>query len=321
MLITIWSTALILGFALLWKGGDYVIESASEMAKKWQLSPILVGMTLLAFGTSLPELVVNLMALSEGKDTLIFGNIIGSNISNTLLILGATALITPLTISRDIIYKKLMLNVLAVFILILSLYPRFNFWLETVELSRTNGLVLFVLFLLSLNAILKLSKSDESNVKESELLTKTSTLSISFILGLVGLLGGAKLVVESAEFLALTFGLSDALIALFMIALGTSLPELVTGLVAAFKRQSGLLIGNIIGSNVFNIFLILGACASISPISFDKTLNTDLYILLLTGLSLVGLSILPKPHYFTRYKGAILLILYIIYILFIFNRG
>ena len=178
-----------------------------------------------------------------------------------------------------------------------------------------------MLFLLSLNAILKLSKSEESEVEESQLQTKTSTLSISFVLGLIGLLGGAKLVVESAEFLAVTFGLSEALIALFMIALGTSLPELVTGVIAAVKRQSGLLIGNIIGSNVFNIFLILGVCASISPITFDKTLNIDLYILLLTGLTLVGLSILPKQHYFTRYKGILLLALYVIYILFIFNRG
>lgn len=321
MEILLWSIALILGFVLLWKGGDYVIDASAKIANRLELHPILVGMTLLAFGTSLPELFVNLTALFNHNDTIIFGNIIGSNISNTWLILGAAALLTNISIHRDVIYKNLLLNVLVIFILILSLYPKMTIWSETASLSSTNGWILLGFFLLSLNAIIKLTSLSEEPIEEPKIHTSMVTLTMLFGAGLLALLGGSRLVYDASTFLANAMGLSEAFISLFMIAIGTSLPELTTSIIAAARHQSGLLLGNIIGSNVFNIFLILGTCAVINPIQFDPFMKIDLYILLLSALSLIGLSILPKFHTFTRYKGIVLLMCYGIYISFIYLRG
>ncbi len=321
MEIFLWSVALVLGFTLLWKGGDYVIDASSDIANRLELPPIIVGMTLLAFGTSLPELFVNITALFNNNDTIIFGNIIGSNISNTWLILGTAAILTPITIHRDIIYKNLLLNVLAVFVLILCLFPKLAVWNTVAGLSQTNGFILLGLFLLSLNAIKKIMSGAEESVEKSTVTTSPLKLSLSFGLGLLALLGGARLVYDASLFLATAMGFSQAFISLFMIAIGTSLPELITTVIAASRHQSGLLLGNIIGSNIFNIFLILGVCATLKPLEFDPLMKIDLYILLLSALSLLGLSILPKYHTFSRYKGIVLILCYGLYISFIYLRG
>ncbi|MCF7820448.1 MAG: calcium/sodium antiporter [Candidatus Pacebacteria bacterium] len=319
----------VLGFALLIKGADFLVEGSSSIAKKFGLSSIMIGLTIVAFGTSLPELIVSVLASLEGSSDIAISNIIGSNFSNTLLILGATALVSPLLVKKHTIYKEIpfaLLAVVAVFILVN------DFLIEGSiinGLSRIDGLVLILFFLIFLYYSFGLRKEKEVKLPNLRLSNKDADIkeynhlrSITYIiLGVIALYFGGRWIVSGAVEIAGIFNLSEAFVGLTIIAIGTSLPELVTSVVAARKGEADMAVGNIIGSNVFNLFWILGLSATIHPIYYNDSLNLDLFILAAVTIILIPLIYAGKKNILTRREGFVLLSLYIIYIIFISLRG
>jgi len=311
---------LLLGFVLLWKGADYLTDGSIALAHIYKIPEFVIGLTIVAFGTSLPELCVNVFAAFHQRVDIVYGNVIGSNISNTLLILGAAALLMPLQFSIRTFKKELQLNVAVVLVLsiLLTIIPWEDF--SPLILTRGNGYLLLLIFGFFLYALTQ-NGTQHPLATAPEKKTSQWVLVCQLFAGLVGLLAGARLVIFTAEKLALAWGISEAFIALFMVALGTSLPELVTCIVAARKNKSALILGNILGSNVFNILLVLGTCAIIRPLPFPNLMVQDLSVLLGTTLLLPLLLFFPAKNILGKWKGCILLGSYWVYIGFIFLRG
>jgi cation:H+ antiporter len=316
MSIVLACALLILGFVLLIKGANFLVDGASSLALRLRISPIVVGLTIVSFGTSSPELVVNIMAAIQGNAAISYGNIIGSNIINILLILGVAALIRPLLAQRNTIWREIPFSLLAVFALLLLCNDQF-FASSDNLLARNDGFILllfFVLFVVYTFGIPKIEIDELPDIKT------LSTLKIMLFIfaGLGGLFLGGKLVVDNAVTLARFFGLSDKVIGLTIVAIGTSLPELFTSAVAAYKNNADIAIGNVVGSNIFNIFLILGITSIISPMPFESTLNIDLGVLVLASLALF-LSVFTGPHHrISRVEAVCFLVIFIAYNLTLF---
>jgi cation:H+ antiporter len=311
---------LVFGFLLLIKGADFLVEGSASVAKKLGLSGLLIGLTVISFGTSAPELIVNIFAAISGSSDIGMGNIIGSNISNILLILGAAALICNLKVDESIIKKQIpfsILSVVALFILINSTLINGS---GQDGLSRSAGIILilfFIIFLYYTFSLVNKDRSEGEDVKEM----KTTKSFLFILIGIVGLFIGGKLIVDSASSLALAAGLSEAFIGLTIVALGTSLPELAASVIAARKKQIGMAIGNVIGSNIFNILWILGLTAIINPIEYNPMMNLDILFLIFVSFLLFGLIYMGKKMHFTKKEGFILVGLYVAYIVFISIRG
>jgi cation:H+ antiporter len=311
---------LVLGFFLLIKGADVLVEGSASVAKKFGLSSLLIGLTVISFGTSAPELIVNIFAAISGSSDIGMGNIIGSNISNILLILGVSALICNLKVDESIIKKQIpfsVLSVVALFVLINSTLINGS---GQDGLSRSAGFILiffFIIFLYYTFSLVNTDKSEGEVVKEM----KTTKSLIFILIGIIGLFIGGKLIVDSASSLALAAGLSEAFIGLTIVALGTSLPELAASVIAARKKQIGMAIGNVIGSNIFNILWILGLTAIINPIEYNPMMNLDILFLVFVSILLFGLIYMGKRMHFTKKEGYILIGLYVAYIIFISIRG
>ena len=286
MNILLASALLILGFIILIKGADYLVEGASDVAKRMHLSDMIIGLTVVSLGTSAPELVVNLDAAWRGENAMILGNIIGSNIYNTCLILGTAGVIYPLTVKRATMRNEFPFAFLVVVLLFFLANDQF-LGSPISSLSRIDGAIFFVLFLFFMFYLFRSSKTENMNNKESEeTQTKQVSVWLSLIMiigGIAGLIFGGKLVLDNAVLIAEDFGMSKRVIGLTVIAIGTSLPELATSVVAATKKNSEIAIGNVIGSNILNILLVLGFSAMVSPnvIEYDVASNVDLYFLML----------------------------------------
>jgi len=311
---------LVLGLFLLIKGADVLVEGSASVAKKFGLSSLLIGLTVISFGTSAPELIVNIFAAISGSSDIGMGNIIGSNISNILLILGASALICNLKVDDSIIKKQIPFSILAVVALFILINSTLINGSGQDGLSRSAGIILFLFFAIFLYYTFSLANKDKSegeNVKEM----KTGKSLILILVGIIGLFIGGKLIVNSASSLALAAGLSEAFIGLTIVAIGTSLPELAASIIAARKRQIGMAIGNVIGSNIFNILWILGLTAIIRPIEYNAMLNIDIIFLIFVSFLLFGLIYMGKKLHFTKKEGYILIGLYVAYIIFISIRG
>ncbi|MFA6458458.1 MAG: calcium/sodium antiporter [Patescibacteria group bacterium] len=310
------------GFVLLVAGADWLIKGSSSLAKKFGLSEIVIGLTIVAFGTSAPELVVNIVSSLHGSGELVVGNIIGSNIANIALVLGLAGLIAPLAIEKNLVRKDIPLGILgvgAIYFLAVKNSGAF-------VLGRFAGVILilgFVIFLWLIYRSVQNKKSESTTIAaiiEQEKLSLGRALFFA-VSGLAALTIGGQSVVSSATEIARTLGVSEKLIGLTLVAVGTSLPELVTSVVAVWKKKVDLAIGNVIGSNVFNVFWVLGASALINPIHFAANATTDL--LVLTGLSLILLtaSFIGKKYTLERWQATILLTSYCGYIGFIIWRG
>ncbi len=312
---------LIVGFVLLIKGADILIDGSASIAKKFGLSSLLIGLTVIAFGTSAPELIVNIFASIAGSSDIGMGNIIGSNIANILLILGVAAIITNLEVADSIVKKQIPFSILAVVALFLLINSSLINGFGNDGLARSGGLVLILFFLIFLYYTFSISKSEKSENQENikQLSKKKSLLFI--LIGIVGLFVGGKLIVDSATIIALSAGLSEAFIGLTIVALGTSLPELAASVIAARKKQIQMAVGNVIGSNIFNLLWILGLSAVIHPIEFNAALNVDILFLIFVSLLLFVLIYTGKKMKFTRKEGYILVALYLIYIIGITFRG
>ncbi len=312
---------LILGLFLLVKSADVLVEGAGSLAKKWGMSGLLIGLTVISFGTSLPEVLVNVLASFRESYDIGMGNIVGSNISNTLLVLGVTLVIAGyLRVDKSILNKQLPFSILSVIVLfVLANGTLINGNGSPGGLFRSGGTILLCFFVIFLYFTFTEAKSEDegSEIK----LRKTWASWLMTIGGLTGLYFGAELTVKNAEIIARLMGMSEALIGITVIGLGTSLPELAACVAAALKKQVGMAIGNIIGSNIFNILWVLGISSIIKPIQYSPMLDLDIALVLISSLILFPLIIFGKKNYLTRSGGIILVSLYVAYIIFVFIRG
>jgi cation:H+ antiporter len=295
---------LLVGVLLLLIGGDFLVKSAASLAKKLNISPFLIGVTVVSFGTSAPELIESIKAAFNGSSGIAIGNVIGSNVANLALVLGITVLIRPVVLDS----KKLRF---AWFAMLVASLMFFGFSLDGM-LDRLDGFFLITGLILFL--ILSIRKRDDSFADEElEKSLKPNLIPLYFILGAAGLYYGSELLVDNAIAIAKSFGISEFIIGVSVVALGTSLPELVTSIIAILKGQSSISVGNLIGSNVFNIFAVLGITSAVSPLEADSFLIAiDLPIML--GVTLLTGVFLLISKQLGRIEGLLLITIYILYI-------
>ena len=312
---------LIIGFIILIKGADLFVKGASSIANIFGVSSLVIGLTVVAFGTSAPELAVNIISALKGNASFVVGNIVGSNTFNILAILGISSLIRPLIVQTSTTWKEIPFSLLAIVLVFLMGNDRFIDGQPYETLSRIDGFILLSFFIIFLYYIVALAKSGgmpmENNVK-----TYSRWMSVGFIvLGLGMLAGGAQLIINSATTIARSFGISDLLIGLTILAAGTSLPELATSAVAAYRGQSDIAIGNIVGSNIFNIFWILGLTAVIYPIPLPPGAGVDIAVTVIATLSLFAFMFVGNRHKLDRWQGGTMFVAFIAYLAFLFIRG
>ncbi len=313
---------LLVGFALLIKGADYFVEGASKIAQSLRVSPLLIGLTIVAFGTSAPEASVSFIAAFEGNSDVAVGNVVGSNIFNITFILGVTALVFPLMVQNETIRKEIPFALLGAVSLLLLISDIQLGSADTNLITRTEGIILLLFFVIFLYYIFEVAMKDRSNTIENTAdianVSKTKNLILT-IGGLLAIVFGGNLVVENSIEIALSLGMSETLVGLTIVAVGTSLPELVTSVTAALKKQVEIALGNIIGSNIFNIFFILGTSAAIHPLTVDSKIFMDVWVMILVS---VFLMILARTKYkISRIEGSVLTVIYIIYVIYIILRN
>lgn len=316
---------LFVGFALLVKGADWLVAGSASIAKRYNVPNIVIGLTIVAFGTSTPELIVSLFASISGSTDIAIGNVIGSNSCNILLILGISSIIYPLSVKSNTVWKEIPMSLLAAILvwvlandMILDGNPR-------VEITRSDGIVLLGFFVIFMYYTFDIAKADANNpttIESDEIKILSLFWSITFIiLGLTALVVGGNWIVEGAIYIAKSFGLSEALIGLTIVAVGTSLPEMATSIMAALKKQDDIAIGNVVGSNIFNIFFILGTSATVAPLKFNVQGNTDIYVTIGSSLLLFIFCFSGKKRQLERWEGVLMLIAYASYTTFLIMRG
>lgn len=312
---------LLIGFALLIKGADIFVDGASSIAKKFNVSPMLIGLTIVAMGTSAPEAAVSVSSSLAGQNDMSIANVVGSNFFNILIVLGVSSIIAKLPVEKETIKKD---TPFLIFISILLLALSFNF-----NLSRLDGvifLVLFVLFLINMIKSNISSKDVESSSGETAIAieaidTKTIHMPKTLLLCLIGIVGivfGGDLVVDSATNIATSFGMSANLVGLTIVAMGTSLPELVTSVIAVKKGETEIAIGNVIGSNIFNILLVLGLAALIHPMAVSMVAIID--TIFMTAVTILLYMFIKKNNSLTKIHGIIFVIIYFIYLIYTIIR-
>ncbi|NQU75978.1 MAG: calcium/sodium antiporter [Planctomycetes bacterium] len=297
-------------------GAELLVRGAASLATRLAISEIVIALTVVAFGTSMPEMAVNIFASIDGKNEIVFGNIIGSNILNTLLILGVAGLIYPLTVQKNTVWKEIPFSLLATLVLFLLVNDSWGSALMPGILSRNDGLVLCLLFAVFITYLFGISRVESSD-KYS---VRTYSLGVSLLLiicGLGALFGGGRLCIDGAMRLARQFGLSEKFIACTIIAVGTSLPEMATVTVAAFRRRCDIAIGNVVGSSIINILAVLGVSASIRPVSYGTVFNVDFYVLIAATMFLFLVMFTGKKHRLDRWEATIMLFGYAGYIAYL----
>ena len=308
---------LVLGFVLLIKGADFFIDGASSTALNLKVSKMLIGLTILAFGTSAPEFAVSMQSLAIGSTDMLLGNVIGSNIINILLILGVAAIIHPIKIKDNTIKKELpicMLISLSLVILFLDIKLADSF---ANQISRSDAFIIILFFLVFIYYLVSLAKKDKDNKKKEKPKYKIGTSLIIIVIGLAGIIIGSNLVVNNASSIALKLGVSERFIALTIVALGTSLPELVTTIVSSKKGEQDLLLGNIIGSNIFNACVVLGI-----PVAIFGTITPSGFnyidLIMLVGSTFVLFIFAQTKKTINRIEGIFMLIAFVIYYTLVF---
>jgi len=304
---------LLFGFILLVKCADFLVEGASSLALSFKISQMVVGLTIVAFGTSAPELIVNVFASIKGSSDITIGNVVGSNIVNILVILGISAIIKPLHTHKNTVWREIPFSLIAVIAMLIMMNDNlFNAGNDMV--SRGDGALLLLFFIIFLSYVYAISKNDSIQPMEIKYLPTSKSI-IFIIIGIIGLFIGGKLIVDSAIEIARIFNISEAIIGFTIVAIGTSLPELATSVVAAKKGNSDIAIGNVVGSNIFNIFFVLGISALINPIAFNSHLNIDIIVLLIVTLVLFFTMFTGKKRILERWEGIILVICYVLYLM------
>jgi len=308
---------LLAGFGLLIKGADFLVKGASSLARRFHIPEIIIGLTIVAFGTSTPELVVNLVASIEGHGEGVLGNIIGSNNFNLFIILGITALIYPVKIKRSVILREIPFTLVAACIVLLLANDSLLFGRHENILNRFDGLILLGLLVAYLIYIFRNAQNNRIPypVEEGDYSPRKTLLLLAA--GLAGLIIGGKLAVDNAVILAQKIGLSERIIGLTVLAAGTSLPELATSAVAAYRKKSDIAVGNIIGSSIFNIFFILTVSLLISPVHYPVSFNIDLTLFLAGTVLLMLFTYTGRKARIDRWEGIFLIGIFVAYMVFL----
>ena len=316
MILTIF--LFIVGFVILTFGANWLVEGASSIAKRFNISDLVIGLTIVAFGTSAPELIVNVIASTSGNSEIAIGNVVGSNIFNILFILGISALIFPLKVQQNTIWKEIPLSLLAAVVLffvandLLFESRSFN------EISLIDGLIFLSFFAIFLYYTLEMAKKDKPI--ETEKGTANASVwksGLLVIAGLAGLIIGGRWIVNGAIVLAELAGISESVTGLTIVAAGTSLPELATSAVAAYKRKADIAIGNVVGSNIFNIFFILGISSLINPLPLASGSNFDIGMVIIASLLLFLFIFIGKGRQISRPEGGVFILIYLGYLTYL----
>jgi len=312
---------LLIGFLILVKGADFFVEGSSEIATFLRIPPLLIGLTIVAFGTSAPEAAVSISAALKGTGDIAVGNVVGSNLFNILFILGITAIIQPLVVERQTIKKEIPFALLGSIVLLVLIADRILANANSV-LSRGDGLILLTYFSVFMYYILEVAKNSREQFELDDIdpsPTHIGKYVLYTIGGLVAIVFGGDMVVKNAIVIAIALGMSETLVGLTIVAVGTSLPELITSVTAALKNKSEIAVGNIVGSNIFNIFFILGISSVIHPIVVDSNILIDTVIMI---LSTVILLIFSQTHSkITRAEGGVFMLMYAGYMAYILIRN
>jgi len=307
----------IIGFVLLIYGADRLIEGGAALAKKMGISEMVIGLTVVAFGTSMPEFAVNVLGSIKGNTGVVLGNVIGSNVANILLILGVSSIIYPLSVQKNTINKEIPFSMLAAIVLAFLLNDALIDGKDDSALTRIDGLVLLSFFSVFLYYVFSLATEDTGEEEVAHPLPVWKAI-LFVLFGIFGLAVGGQWIVDGAVKIANIFGISERIIGVTIVALGTSLPELATSAVAAYKKSADIAIGNVVGSNIFNIFWVLGVSTVISEIPSEEQVNLDIGMVLLASMLLFSLILLNKHKKIEKWHGGVFLIVYASYIFSVF---
>ena len=311
---------LILGLVLILVGANALTDGASSLAKKWGMSDLVIGLTVVAFGTSAPELVISVMSSIEGNAGIAIGNVVGSNIFNICAIGGITAMVSPIVVSKGVMRADIPLVILsAIVLLVMGNFVLLDGGAENI-VTRVDGIILLLFFMIFMYHTFSVAKETPAGEAEGEEVAKMKEMpmwkAVLWVIGgLAGLIYGGDRFVAGASGLASGLGVSDAVIGLTIVAAGTSLPELATSVTAALKGKAGIAVGNIIGSNIFNIFLVLGCAATVRPLPFGNVGNVDLLVLVGTSILFWIFGYAYKERTITRLEGALLFLCYVAYMI------
>lgn len=308
---------LVIGFFLLVKGADLFVDGASSVAKKLNIPAFVIGLTIVAFGTSAPELAVSITAAMKGSNDIAIGNVVGSNIFNTLVVLGASAALTPIAVDKGMIKRDYPLSIFAAVLLGVLAMDTVFFKAEAMSLGRVDGIVLLIAFAGFMVMTVKAGMDGSAEETDTEAMSVLKA-TLFIVIGLAGIVFGGDQSVEGAKGIARFFGLSEAIIGLTIVAIGTSLPELVTSVIAAKKGESDIAVGNVIGSNIFNIFLILGVSSTILPMNVSGTYLYD--IGMLVGVMVLTYLPIAKTRKVSRSMGIIMVLAYAAYTVYLILR-
>lgn len=321
---------LVVGFILLIKGADIFVSGASAISKKMGIPSVIVGLTIVSLGTSAPELAVSIISSIKGNNEIAVGNVIGSNLFNTLMVLGVTTIIMALTIKKSLVKRDFTISIAVTTLLLFLTFNGFIFGKDN-YISRLDGIVLLIGCISYITYLIwSVKKSNKLSEEKSDEIAVEGIIEISIpkslfklVIGVAGIVIGGQVVVDSASAIATSLGMSDKLVGLTIVAIGTSLPELVTSAVAAIKGEEDIALGNILGSNIFNILLIIGASSAISPILVSSNLIFD-FVFLIAVTILIAIMIFAskkEEKVFGKKEGIILVVLYIIYMIYIIMRN
>ncbi len=311
MMMYVW---LIIGFVLLVKGADFFVDGSSSVAKTLRVPTLIIGLTIVAFGTSCPEAAVSITASIAGKNDMAFSNVIGSNIFNLLVVVGMSALFHSVQVDAGMLKREFPLSIIVAVLILIFALPIFGG-----DISRIEGIILLVIFAGFIAMMIKSALSNRTEQPDDDVKVLPIWLSIIYIVGgIAAIVIGGNVVVDSATDIALSFGMTETLVGLTIVALGTSLPELVTSIVAARKGESDLALGNAIGSNLFNILFVLASAATISPVAVgvESLFDTAIFIV----FSLIVLFMVRKDRMLVRWKGEIMILMYAAYMVYIILR-
>lgn len=313
---------LVVGFALLVKGADWFVDGSSNIAKLLRIPPILIGLTIVALGTSAPEATVSIIAALEGTADVSIGNVVGSNIFNITLVVGLAAFIFPLRVQNETIKKEIPFTLLASVALLVLMSDVFLQGLSSNMITRSDGVILLLFLTIFMYYIIEVglkSRKESSKEEFSNEDISWGKNSLITIIGLAGIIGGGQLVVTNATEIAYSLGMSETLVGLTIVATGTSLPELVTSISAALKKESEIALGNIVGSNIFNILFVLGASSVITPLAVNEKIFTDIWLMIILTVLLLIFS--RTKYRIGRKEGLILALFYIAYMVYIIIRN
>lgn len=323
----------LIGLGLLLIGAKWMVEGASAIAFRMRVAPIVIGLTIVAFGTSAPELLASVTGALKGSTGLAIGNVIGSNIMNILLILGVASIMYPLQVQSNTIWKEIPMSFLGAIVLTilglqnlidspqgLNIPSLLTGTGQVGEVTMSNGFILLAFFIIFLYYTFGIAKIDNKETYDIKKLSVPKSI-LYIVLGLIGLGFGSTMLVDNAVTIAKIFGVSDTLIGLTIVAIGTSMPELITSVVAAMKKQTDIAVGNIVGSNIFNIFFILGMTSLVRPIPIMSQNVSDILVLFGATLFLFFAAFIFRKRKIDRVEGVIMITAYCIYLIYIIGRG